>query len=435
MAGIFDLIFARGALDRLSGGDNYSPAPTTPGFNPFRKDVAPVLDSLTNTGQQQMLKEAAQRNVFPVQSAMNAGPGAFEGGGAADVMARMGALSAPTAGASYDDPDTQLALQQAMQGDLPNMPDPYANTSNARGTAFQQQLAAAEASQPGILDRLGIQTDRPFARLMMGIGAAGSPDPIGTILKMKEAEREALAARAAAGKVKRTPIANGTAILEEYPDGTTRVVRTGLGEKPKAPAGYQYNDKGTLEPIPGGPKDQKALELSRSLDNNFVRLDTKAQSVLGAIDKALGQVGVFSAGPIGQATSWLGGTPGADLEATLDEIQANIGFAELEDMRKSSPTGGALGQVAVKELEFLQAVKGSLKQKQTPSQLKANLERVRGEFEASRQRLRAAYEADIASGLIKRGSQPGLEGNAPAPSAAPAQRGGSAADRARGYLD
>jgi hypothetical protein len=45
-------------------------------------------------------------------------------------------------------------------------------------------------------------------------------------------------------------------------------------------------------------------------------------------------------------------------------------------MRDSSPTGGALGQVAVQELEMLQAAYGSMQQSQTREQLEFNVRRL-----------------------------------------------------------
>jgi hypothetical protein len=61
-------------------------------------------------------------------------------------------------------------------------------------------------------------------------------------------------------------------------------------------------------------------------------------------------------------------------------VQANIGFQELAAMRAASPTGGALGQVAVRELEFLQASLGSLDSAQSPDELKKNLKQVKVHF-------------------------------------------------------
>lgn len=45
-------------------------------------------------------------------------------------------------------------------------------------------------------------------------------------------------------------------------------------------------------------------------------------------------------------------------------------------MREASPTGGALGQVAVQELNMLQAVISSLDTEQSPQKMRSNLVQV-----------------------------------------------------------
>jgi hypothetical protein len=52
-------------------------------------------------------------------------------------------------------------------------------------------------------------------------------------------------------------------------------------------------------------------------------------------------------------------------------------------MRDESPTGGALGQVAVQELEALQASLGSLNTSQSSDQLLRNLERLENQYRQS----------------------------------------------------
>lgn len=49
-----------------------------------------------------------------------------------------------------------------------------------------------------------------------------------------------------------------------------------------------------------------------------------------------------------------------DYKKNLDTLRANIGFNELNRLRQMSPTGGALGQVTERELDFLQNVLGNL---------------------------------------------------------------------------
>lgn len=93
-----------------------------------------------------------------------------------------------------------------------------------------------------------------------------------------------------------------------------------------------------------------------------------------AVADAMGQVGVLSTGVLS------GLIPGnqwrADLERTADTIEANLSFAELQKMREASPTGGALGGIAIRELELLGSTVASLKTSQSPEQYKRNLEKI-----------------------------------------------------------
>lgn len=145
----------------------------------------------------------------------------------------------------------------------------------------------------------------------------------------------------------------------------------------KAPVGYRFTEDGNLEPIEGGPAFAKATERGIKEERRKAGVISRADLVIGNIDKALGQVNKFTSGfgagvigaiPLGDRVSG-----GADLQKTVDSIRANIGFSELQAMRDASPTGGALGQVAVQELDLLQSVLGSLDRAQSQKQLTENL--------------------------------------------------------------
>lgn len=75
------------------------------------------------------------------------------------------------------------------------------------------------------------------------------------------------------------------------------------------------------------------------------------------------------------------GTDAYDLNSKLTTIKANLGFDRLQAMRDASPTGGALGQVAVQELEGLQASVASLDPNQSEQQLKQGLARVKRHYQ------------------------------------------------------
>jgi hypothetical protein len=131
------------------------------------------------------------------------------------------------------------------------------------------------------------------------------------------------------------------------------------------------------EPIPGSDTAReretyavKSAAAQRADDEQF---DTMTRN----IDRAMEQASYWSAGLMSQATSQIGMTPARNLRATLDTIVANIGFDKLNEMRQTSPTGGALGQVTERELAFLQSVRGSLDQAQSPDQLRRTLQDVK----------------------------------------------------------
>lgn len=151
------------------------------------------------------------------------------------------------------------------------------------------------------------------------------------------------------------------------------------------------------DPIPGTPdwqeqqdrynagRDKLAnahntyFQLNRSLDQAIGLLDGEINNNSDQFTQAVmtffaGDQDVAGlAGAIGQI---LPGTDAYDLASTLETIRSIIGFNALKDMRKESPTGGALGQVSNWENRLLQAVQGSLRQGQSPTQLRQNLQNI-----------------------------------------------------------
>lgn len=108
----------------------------------------------------------------------------------------------------------------------------------------------------------------------------------------------------------------------------------------------------------------------------------RANRITDAVDEAIAQLdamgeGVGTSGLTRFVTSEVPGSEAYNLEATVNKIISNIGFNELQAMRAASPTGGALGQVAVQELEMLQSVLGSIDLNQGTEELRKNLNDVR----------------------------------------------------------
>lgn len=143
----------------------------------------------------------------------------------------------------------------------------------------------------------------------------------------------------------------------------------------KIPQDYRMKLDGTLEAIPGGPADIKAGEARAKAEQKKTSTLDQVRSVLETVKEAKDLVGLNTAGYGGYLAN-LPATEARDLQNKLVTIKANLGFDRLQQMRDQSPTGGALGQVAVQEINALQATVSSLDQQQSPSQLKASLDKI-----------------------------------------------------------
>lgn len=148
----------------------------------------------------------------------------------------------------------------------------------------------------------------------------------------------------------------------------------------RIPPGYRMRADGNLEAIPGGPADIKAGEAGAKADQRKQMAISSANSVLDTVKDAKGLVGVSTAG-IGSWTAALPATDARDLSAKLETIKANLGFDRLQQMREASPTGGALGAVAVQELTALQSTVSSLDQGQSPAQLRQSLDKIERHYQ------------------------------------------------------
>ena len=115
--------------------------------------------------------------------------------------------------------------------------------------------------------------------------------------------------------------------------------------------------------------------------------------VLKKIDDAISSTSALTAGP-GSVLDFMPGGPARNYKGTIDTIIANIGFKELQNMRFESPTGGALGQVAVQELAMLQSVLSSLDRAQSPPQMRKNLAEIKAQYEGAIEKMRRAIRAE-----------------------------------------
>ncbi len=106
----------------------------------------------------------------------------------------------------------------------------------------------------------------------------------------------------------------------------------------------------------------------------------RAARTVQSVDELLGKVNKWTTG-MGSLLSGIPESDARNFKAELDTLKANVAFNELTAMREASKTGGALGSVAVREMELLQSALGALDQGQSPDNLKAQLEKVRSSIE------------------------------------------------------
>lgn len=120
-------------------------------------------------------------------------------------------------------------------------------------------------------------------------------------------------------------------------------------------------------------------EKTESKEKRRQSSESSAMRVIGVVDDAIKLVGADTAG-FGSLLAAIPETKALELEGKIKTIQANLGFDELQKMRDMSPTGGALGQVAVQELVALQSTVANLNQRMSPDALKSSLEKIKSHY-------------------------------------------------------
>ena len=152
----------------------------------------------------------------------------------------------------------------------------------------------------------------------------------------------------------------------------------------QAAATARGNEVGTYqgETMTGaGQAKQKANMMISQIDN-----------VLKPTYDVLENADWSTTGATGVVASKIPGSDAYDLRKNIETIKANLGFDRLQQMRDASPTGGALGQVAVQELEGLQASLASLDPAQSAPQLRANLRKITMHYSSWKEAVQDSYQ-------------------------------------------
>jgi len=133
-----------------------------------------------------------------------------------------------------------------------------------------------------------------------------------------------------------------------------------------------------------------------------------AGNVETSINRALEMIGPASTGFVGARLRGVEGSPAYNLAAEIETVKANLGFDRLQQMRDNSPTGGALGSIAVQELVALQSTIANLDPNQSEEQIRANLERVKTHYANWRSAVEQALAEEERRGSGQRASATNL---------------------------
>lgn len=124
----------------------------------------------------------------------------------------------------------------------------------------------------------------------------------------------------------------------------------------------------------------------------------REKDTLNSLNDAEQRSGMFTTGLVGGFLRKVPGTPAYQLDSDVDTLKARSAFGELQSMRNSSPTGGALGAISEGELKLLQAASANLDTGQGERQFDKNLGRLRSGVTARTPGLTLENPIDLSSG-------------------------------------
>ena len=167
------------------------------------------------------------------------------------------------------------------------------------------------------------------------------------------------------------------------------------------PAGYRLNkDTKELEAIPGGPttvplapKELQAREAKFPQATTALKtFDSTSDNLIKDLERLKNHPGLSNiTGVIAGRTPSLT-AQGREAQALYDKIIARGGFQELQSLRQSSPTGGALGNVSNQEGQSLRQAFGALDRTQDASSIRNEIDRLVENIGGAKTRVREAFD-------------------------------------------
>lgn len=183
-------------------------------------------------------------------------------------------------------------------------------------------------------------------------------------------DRMALAGQASADR--RDSLDLKRDMLEEQ---KTRNLRGEQGTKPKQ--GYMWNeDKSAQVPIPGTEADRKQKLLYSKEKYAFESVTTDLDKMINEATALLDHKGLPAITGRRSYIPNILNQDAQDAQARLDSLKSQVFVNTLNNMRKQSATGGAVGNVTEREGDKLEATIASLKNAQSEKEMRAALKRI-----------------------------------------------------------
>ena len=126
---------------------------------------------------------------------------------------------------------------------------------------------------------------------------------------------------------------------------------------------------------------------------------TQIKDTFDTADKLLNDPEALKAisGFTGPLTALVPGTKAYDAAALINNLQSRNFVSEIQTMRQNSPTGGAVGNVAVAEMQGLSNIPASLQIGQSEKQLRDQLEQLKRRSNAAINSIIDSYKRDYGS--------------------------------------